>query len=54
VFLAQNRLDRHTYAIKKVALDYHSISDTRRTIREAENLSKMHHVNIVRYYQSWI
>jgi len=50
-----NRLDRRTYAIKKVRLTGGaSRRDARRQLREVEALAAAFHPHVVRYYQAWI
>ena len=50
-----NRLDRRTYAIKKVRLTGGASSrDARRQLREVEALAAAFHPHVVRYYQAWI
>ena len=48
-----NRLDRRTYAIKKVRLTGGaSRRDARRQLREVEALAAAFHPHVVRYYQA--
>lgn len=52
VFVSQNCLDKHFYAIKKINI---SIQDTNQlSFNEIYILSTLSHPNIVRYYCSWI
>ena len=50
-----NRLDRRTYAIKKVRLRRGATRrDAKRQLREVEALAAVSHPHVVRYYQAWI
>ena len=49
VFKVINKLDKKEYAIKLVNIDNKDL-----VLREVENLSKLNHPNIIRYYGSWI
>ena len=50
-----NRLDKRTYAIKKVRLKRGSTrKDAKRQLREVEALAAVFHPHVVRYYQAWI
>ena len=51
VFNATNKLDKKTYAIKIINMNYQNMEYI---IREAENLSLLEHPNIIRYYGSWV
>ncbi|XP_054050744.1 interferon-induced, double-stranded RNA-activated protein kinase isoform X1 [Rissa tridactyla] len=46
VFKATGRLDKRTYAVKRVSF-------TKNVLREVEELAKLQHENIVRYCWSW-
>ncbi|XP_041044112.1 interferon-induced, double-stranded RNA-activated protein kinase isoform X2 [Carcharodon carcharias] len=48
VYKAKNDIDKKYYAIKEVP-----VQDNEKTVREAESLAKMEHINIVRYHHSW-
>ena len=53
--VALNRLDRRTYAIKKVMLRRGATRrDAKRQLREVEALAAVSHPHVVRYYQAWI
>lgn len=51
VFKANNKIDKQEYAIKIVEMNY---QNTSLVLREVENLSSLNHVNVIRYYSSWI
>ena len=51
VFRVRNKLDRRTYAIKKVAIEDRFRNQI---LREVTTISKLSHKYIVRYYASWI
>lgn len=58
VVKVRNRLDRRTYAIKKIILEpergkYGAIQN-QKLRREVTTISRMTHKNIVRYYQAWV
>ena len=48
---AINRLDGRQYAVKKIPLDAHSAGAYARIMREVTTLSRLQHVNVVRYFQ---
>lgn len=61
VVKAKNRLDRRVYAVKKIVLESaqgrnasFAMSQNRKLLREVTTISRMTHINIVRYYQAWI
>jgi len=61
VVKVRNRLDRRTYAIKKIILEsergVHAKAgavQNRKLRREVTTISRMTHKNIVRYYQAWV
>jgi eukaryotic translation initiation factor 2-alpha kinase 4 len=61
VVKAKNRLDRRVYAVKKIVLESEkgrnasfAASQNRKLLREVTTISRMTHINIVRYYQAWI
>ncbi|KAI9354577.1 kinase-like domain-containing protein [Zopfochytrium polystomum] len=49
---ARNRLDYRFYAVKKIRVDPKK-GTTGKLLREVQTLSRLHHQNIVRYYQAW-
>jgi len=51
VFKAKYNLDGNLYAIKKIALDFRRKDYCDKLLKEVTLLSRMHHKNIVRYYQ---
>ena len=51
VFKAINNIDKKTYAIKIIEMNY---QNTNFVLREVENLALLDHENIIRYYTSWI
>ena len=54
--MVKNRLDKLTYAVKKVRLDntLHAQKENDRILREVALLSRLSNQYIVRYYQAWI
>ena len=61
VVKVKNRLDRRTYAVKKIPLEAESgrfakfgVAQNRKLRREVTTISRMTHKNIVRYYQAWV
>lgn len=61
VVKVRNRLDRRTYAIKKILLESElgksakqGETQNRKLRREVTTISRMTHKNIVRYYQAWV
>lgn len=61
VVKVRNRLDRRTYAIKKILLESElgknaklGEMQNRKLRREVTTISRMTHKNIVRYYQAWV
>jgi len=62
VVKVKNRLDRRTYAIKKILLEpetgkfakHDAIKNNRKLKKEVTHISRMMHKNIVRYYQAWV
>ena len=50
VYKTKHKLDLKNYAIKKSELG----TFNKNILREVQNLSKLSHINIVRYYSSWI
>ena len=51
VVKAENRLDKRPYAIKRIKLDSRDPKLNSKIVREVMLLSRLHHENIVRYYQ---
>ncbi|CAB9500620.1 eIF-2-alpha kinase GCN2 [Seminavis robusta] len=61
VVKVRNRLDRRTYAVKKIILESEKgqfaqtgAVQNRKLRREVTTISRMTHKNIVRYYQAWV
>ena len=54
VVKAQNRLDGRFYAVKKIPLDPSREDNNRKILREVMTLARLHHQNVVRYYQAWL
>ncbi|XP_071963594.1 eIF-2-alpha kinase GCN2-like [Antedon mediterranea] len=54
VMKVKNKLDSNFYAIKRIQLDPSKQELTRKITREVKLLSRLHHENVVRYYNSWI
>ncbi|KAJ3061222.1 hypothetical protein HDU98_002860, partial [Podochytrium sp. JEL0797] len=52
VVKARNRIDNRFYAVKKIKVDSKKGSGVK-LLREVQTLSRLHHQNIVRYYQAW-
>ncbi|CAG0899634.1 unnamed protein product [Darwinula stevensoni] len=53
VFRAQNKLDNHSYAIKRIRL-LKSEKERAKASQEVKALVKLQHQSIVRYYASWV
>lgn len=51
VYKYNHPIDGNEYAIKKIKL---TSKDWQNTFKEVKLLSKLYHLNIIRYYQSWI
>ncbi|KAJ3316768.1 hypothetical protein HDU76_001560 [Blyttiomyces sp. JEL0837] len=49
---ARNLIDNRFYAVKRIRVDPKKGND-RKLLREVQTLSRLHHPNIVRYYQAW-
>jgi eukaryotic translation initiation factor 2-alpha kinase 4 len=50
--MPRNKLDGRYYAVKKIVIRQgHKLT---RIMREVQTLSRLHHQNILRYYQAWI
>lgn len=50
--ISRNKLDGRYYAVKKIVIRQgHKLT---RIMREVQTLSRLHHQNILRYYQAWI
>lgn len=61
VVKVKNRLDRRIYAVKKIILESErgrnaqvAVMQNRKLLREVTTISRMTHINIVRYYQAWV
>ena len=54
VFKALNKIDSLFYAIKKVPLNSKDKLINEEIMREVMLLSRLQHMNIVRYYNAWI
>eukprot|EP00815_Leptocylindrus_aporus_P000240 CAMPEP_0116076920 /NCGR_PEP_ID=MMETSP0322-20121206/17554_1 /TAXON_ID=163516 /ORGANISM="Leptocylindrus danicus var. apora, Strain B651" /LENGTH=1037 /DNA_ID=CAMNT_0003567335 /DNA_START=143 /DNA_END=3256 /DNA_ORIENTATION=+ len=57
VYYTLNKLDQRTYAVKKVVIRgdlNRSRMKLNRVLREVKSLALLDHVNIVRYYTSWL
>ena len=52
VYRARNKLDALDYAVKLVPIV--AGQDVSKILREVNALSRMHHENIVRYYNAWM
>ncbi|XP_045613966.2 eukaryotic translation initiation factor 2-alpha kinase [Procambarus clarkii] len=53
VFQVRNKLDENEYAVKRITLPSKE-SSAERVKREVRALAKLNHINIVRYYNSWL
>lgn len=61
-FRARNKLDGIDYAVKKIRLgndiedesDRHKENPYEKIFREIKNLARLEHVNVIRYYASWL
>lgn len=54
VLKVKNKLDGCVYAIKRIKLNPKNKQLNRKITREVKLLSRLHHENVVRYYNSWI
>eukprot|EP00727_Mastigamoeba_balamuthi_P004332 m51a1_g13898 hypothetical protein (1861) ;mRNA; r:731884-740836 len=54
VVRAQNKLDERVYAIKKIRYNAVNQRAFDKMLREVTTLSRLHHENVVRYYQAWV
>eukprot|EP01041_Mallomonas_annulata_P007736 gene7736-15822_t len=54
VWKVKNRLDRRSYAIKKIQLDPTDAVLNRKIRREVTTISRLLHKHIVRYYAAWL
>ncbi|PSC69649.1 putative serine threonine-kinase GCN2 isoform B [Micractinium conductrix] len=54
VVAAINKMDGRQYAVKKIPLDAHSAGAYARIMREVTTLSRLQHINVVRYFQAWV
>uniref|UniRef100_X2AAM0 non-specific serine/threonine protein kinase n=1 Tax=Capitella teleta TaxID=283909 RepID=X2AAM0_CAPTE len=48
----EHNLDGRRYALKKVSLTKNAVPDE--VLKEAKNLAKLEHVNVVRYHTAWL
>lgn len=59
-FRARNKLDGIDYAVKKIRLgndieeNSHEGNPYEKIFREIKNLARLEHVNVIRYYSSWL
>ena len=51
VFKCRYNLDSNVYAVKKIPLDFRKKGYCDKLLKEVTLLSRLHHKNIVRYYQ---
>ncbi|PNF23464.1 Eukaryotic translation initiation factor 2-alpha kinase 1 [Cryptotermes secundus] len=54
VYKVRNKLDGVEYAVKKICLQYHSITGFLLSLREVKMLAKLNHPNIVSYKAAWL
>eukprot|EP00340_Litonotus_pictus_P010316 CAMPEP_0170518272 /NCGR_PEP_ID=MMETSP0209-20121228/3994_1 /TAXON_ID=665100 ORGANISM="Litonotus pictus, Strain P1" /NCGR_SAMPLE_ID=MMETSP0209 /ASSEMBLY_ACC=CAM_ASM_000301 /LENGTH=993 /DNA_ID=CAMNT_0010803759 /DNA_START=613 /DNA_END=3591 /DNA_ORIENTATION=+ len=54
VYKVKNKYDGMFYAIKKIKFNTKNFENAKKLIKEVMLLSRLHHHNIVRYYQAWI
>eukprot|EP00117_Sycon_ciliatum_P019629 scpid62933/ scgid3812/ Eukaryotic translation initiation factor 2-alpha kinase 1; Heme-controlled repressor; Heme-regulated eukaryotic initiation factor eIF-2-alpha kinase; Heme-regulated inhibitor; Hemin-sensitive initiation factor 2-alpha kinase len=54
VYHAQNRVDHHHYAVKRVKLKHVDKEKCMKAMREVEAIASLDHPNIVRYYSAWL
>ncbi len=54
VVKAKNKIDQRIYAIKTIPMRSGNRAEEESILREVNLLSRMHHHNIVRYYNSWL
>ncbi|ELU00778.1 hypothetical protein CAPTEDRAFT_214946, partial [Capitella teleta] len=52
VYSVEHNLDGRRYALKKVSLTKNAVPDE--VLKEAKNLAKLEHVNVVRYHTAWL
>jgi hypothetical protein len=53
VVKARNKIDQRYYAVKKIYFTHHDEKEEKNILREVNLLSRLHHANIVRYYNAW-
>jgi serine/threonine protein kinase len=53
VIKARNNLDQRIYAVKKIYFPHRDVKEEKNILREVNLLSRVHHHNIVRYYNAW-
>lgn len=54
VVKVRNKLDNRFYAIKRIKLKSFNQNLNKKLLREVLAISRLHHENIVRYYQAWL
>lgn len=54
VYESFHKIDKQSYAIKKIIIDDLTKHDSSFYLHEVQNLAKLSHKNIVRYYGTWI
>jgi translation initiation factor 2-alpha kinase 4 len=54
VIKVKNNLDQRIYAIKKIIFPHDYDKEEKKILREVSLLSRLHHPNIIRYYNAWI
>jgi serine/threonine protein kinase len=54
VYKAKNKYDGNFYAVKKIKFNIKKVENAKKLIKEVMLLARLHHNNIVRYYQAWI
>lgn len=54
VYKVRNKLDGVEYAVKKICLQYHSVTGFLLSLREVKMLAKLNHPNIVFYKAAWL
>lgn len=54
VWMAIHKLDQRIYAVKKISLSLKDIQLNKKLQREVTTISRLTHLNIVRYYASWV
>lgn len=54
VWKVRNRLDRRTYAVKKISLYQESSAESKKIRREVTTISRLLHKHVVRYFAAWV